>query len=550
MKIELVGEKNEIIDIDENESLLSFLKRTHQYDYNKYLAVKVNNKLQELDSSQFKENDKIEFLDITDEDGHRIYVRTLTLIYIKACKDIFKDVDVSIKHSMNKGLYTEFVHKHLVNEKQLINIKNLMQEIINSKKTINKLILSVEEANEIFTKQQMIDKIELLKYADNDTIRVYEIDGYYDTFYGYLAPNTEFVNKFDLKLFCPGIVLNFPTRENNFKLPEYIEQKKLSVVFKEAEDWGEIMDVGYVGALNRKIANNTIDDMIRINEALHEKKIAYIADEIATDKNIKIVLIAGPSSSVKTTFAQRLSIQLRVNGKKTYALSLDDYFVDRHLTPKDENGDLDFETIDALDLELFNEQLLNLMSCEEVTIPNYNFKAGKREYTRNPIKLTNDHIILIEGIHGLNDKLTKNIPQINKYKIYISALTQLNIDNHNRISTSDLRLIRRIVRDNTHRGNDVIKTMELWNNVVKGTEKYIFPYQENADTIFNSALVYELCVLKKYAEPLIMEIQEDSKFYSERQRLLKFFSYFMTIEDESAISSTSILREFIGGSCF
>ncbi|MGB4438898.1 MAG: nucleoside kinase [Sedimentibacter sp.] len=550
MKIELVGEKNEIIDIEENESLFSLLKRTHKYDYNKYLAIKVNNKLRELDCVQFKENDKIKFIDITDEDGHRIYVRTLSLIYIKACKDVFKDADVSIKHSMNKGLYTELEHKNLVNKKQLEIIKNRMQEIINLKEPINKLLLSVEEANNIFTKQQMADKVELLKYWNKDTIRVYELDGYYDTFYGYLAPNTEFVNKFDLKLFYPGIILNFPTRENNFELPEYIEQKKLSIVFKEAEDWGEIMDVEYVGALNRKIANNTIDDIIRINEALHEKKIAYMADEIANDKNIKIVLIAGPSSSGKTTFAQRLSIQLRVNGKKTFALSLDDYFVDRHLTPKDENGDFDFETIDALDLELFNEQLLNLMSCEEVTIPNYNFKLGKREYARNSIKLTNDHIILIEGIHGLNDKLTKNIPHINKFKIYISALTQLNIDNHNRISTSDLRLIRRIVRDNTHRGNSVIKTMELWDNVVKGTEKYIFPYQENADAIFNSALVYELCVLKKYAEPLIMEIQEDSRFYTERQRLLKFFSYFMTIEDESAISNTSILREFIGGSCF
>ncbi|WMJ75802.1 nucleoside kinase [Sedimentibacter sp. MB35-C1] len=290
--------------------------------------------------------------------------------------------------------------------------------------------------------------------------------------------------------------------------------------------------------------------MIRINEALHEKKIAYIADEIAGDKNIKIVLIAGPSSSGKTTFAQRLSIQLRVNGKKTYALSLDDYFVDRYLTPKDENGAYDFETIDALDLDLFNEQLLSLMTCETVKLPVYNFKLGKREYTREPVTLTKDHIIIIEGIHGLNDKLTKQIPQINKFKIYISALTQLNIDNHNRISTSDLRLLRRIVRDNTHRGNDALKTMELWDNVVRGTERFIFPYQENADAIFNSALVYELCVLKKYAEPLINGIEKNSKFYPERQRLLKFLSYFKSIEDESAIASTSILREFIGGSCF
>ncbi|MGD9569300.1 MAG: nucleoside kinase [Sedimentibacter sp.] len=549
MKIFLVNE-NKAIDVDENESLFEVLKRTYSDDYSKYLGIKVNNKLQELMNAEFNEKDKIEFLDIKDRDGHRIYVRTLTLIYIKACKDIFKDINVTIKHSLNKGLYTVLEFKNLVNKYQLENIKKRMQEIIDAKRPINTLFLSLKEAEEIFIRQGMKDKVELLKYWIGDYIRVYELDGYYDTFYGYLAPNAEFIDKFDLRVFYPGIILNYPTRESNYEIPEYIEQKKLYKVFKEAEEWGEIMDVGYVGALNNKIDNNTIDDMIRINEALHEKKIAYIADEITNDKNIKIVLIAGPSSSGKTTFAQRLSIQLRVNGKKTFALSLDDYFVDRNKTPKDENGDYDFETIDALDLDLFNEQLLSLMTCETVNIPVYNFKLGKREYTREPVTLTKEHIIIIEGIHGLNEELTKDIPQINKFKIYISALTQLNIDNHNRISTSDLRLIRRLVRDNTHRGNNALKTMEQWDNVVRGAERYIFPFQENADAIFNSALVYELCVLKKYAEPLIKEICKDSKFYPERQRLLKFLSYFKSIEDESAIANTSILREFIGGSCF
>lgn len=548
IKINLVNENKEI-EINENEKLLDVLKK-HSSDYQNYLGIKVNNKLQDLVNAEFKENDNIEFLDITNKDGHRIYVRTLTLIYIKACKDIFNDIDVEIKHSLNKGLYTDLQHKNLVNKYQLDKIKQRMQEIIDSKRPINTRFLKIHEAREIFMKQGMEDKVDLLKNWWGDEVRVYELDGYYDNFYGYLAPNTEFVNKFDLRLFYPGIILSYPTRESNFEVPEYIEQKKLYKVFKEAEEWGNIMDVGYVGALNRKIVNNTIDDMIRINEALHEKKIAYIADEIANDKNIKIVLIAGPSSSGKTTFAQRLSIQLRVNGKKTHALSLDDYFVDREKTPRDENGDYDFETIDALDLELFNEQLLNLIAGEWVNVPVYNFKLGKREYTREPVKLSNDHIIIIEGIHGLNNQLTDQIPQINKFKIYISALTQLNIDNHNRISTSDLRLLRRLVRDNTHRGNNALKTMELWDNVVKGTEKYIFPYQENADAIFNSALVYELCVIKKYAEPIISEIGKGSIYYPERQRLLKFLSYFKPIEDESAIPNTSILREFIGGSCF
>jgi len=549
MKIKLAN-TDEVIEVYENETLYRILKRVYKNDYFKYLGAKVNNKLKGLCSKDFKENDRIEFIDITNPDGHRIYVRTLSLIYVKACKEIYNDIDVSINHSLNKGLYTELQYKHLVTKKHLDAIKNKMQEIIDAKKNITTYFLSVDKAREIFSAQGMMDKVEMLKFWNKDTIRVYELDGYYDTFYGYVAPNTGFVNKFDLRLFYPGIILNYPTREYNFELPEYIEQKKLSKVFKEAEDWGEIMDVAYVGALNKKIVNNEIYDMIRINEALHEKKIAYIADEITSDKNIKIVLIAGPSSSGKTTLAQRLSIQLRVNGKKTYAVSLDDYFVDRHLTPKNEKGEYDFETIKALDLDLFNEQLIDLMAGEEVQIPVYNFKEGSREYTREPVRLTNDHIIIIEGIHGLNDELTANIPQVNKFKVYISALTQLNIDRHNRISTSDLRLLRRIVRDYTHRGNNAIKTMELWDNVIKGTEKYIFPYQENADAIFNSALVYELCVLKKYAEPIIMEIDEDSCFYSERQRLLKFLSYFLPIEDESAIPNTSILREFIGESCF
>ncbi len=549
MKIKLAN-TDEVIEVYENETLYRILKRVYKNDYFKYLGAKVNNKLKGLCSKDFKENDRIEFIDITNPDGHRIYVRTLSLIYVKACKEIYNDIDVSINHSLNKGLYTELQYKHLVTKKHLDAIKNKMQEIIDAKKNITTYFLSVDKAREIFSAQGMMDKVEMLKYWNKDTIRVYELDGYYDTFYGYVAPNTGFVNKFDLRLFYPGIILNYPTREYNFELPEYIEQKKLSKVFKEAEDWGEIMDVAYVGALNKKIVNNEIYDMIRINEALHEKKIAYIADEITNDKNIKIVLIAGPSSSGKTTLAQRLSIQLRVNGKKTYAVSLDDYFVDRHLTPKNEKGEFDFETIKALDLDLFNEQLIDLMAGEEVQIPVYNFKEGSREYSREPVRLTNDHIIIIEGIHGLNDELTANMPQVNKFKIYISALTQLNIDRHNRISTSDLRLLRRIVRDYTHRGNNAIKTMELWDNVIKGTEKYIFPYQENADAIFNSALVYELCVLKKYAEPIIMEIDEDSCFYSERQRLLKFLSYFLPIEDESAIPNTSILREFIGESCF
>lgn len=550
IKVSDNSEKFLTYEVKENCKLYDIAKDIFKEDYKKYLAAKVNNKIQDLVSGKYKENDVIEFIDIKDVDGHRIYVRTLIFIFVKACRDLFESYNVLIEHSLNKGLYTEFSNIDDVNQDVIKRIKNKMNEIISMERPINPKFLTVNEAYEIFKRQGMSDKIELLKHWNNEYIRVYEMDGYYDNFYGYVAPNTNVINKYNLRLFYPGIIINYPTEENNFNLPEYIEQRKLSRVFKEAEKWGKIMDVAYVGTLNNKIDDNSIYDLIRVNEALHEKKIAYMADDITSDKNIKIVLIAGPSSSGKTTFAQRLSIQLRANGKKTYALSLDDYFVDRELTPKDEFGNYDYETIDALDLELFNEQLLSLMTCHPVKIPVFNFLTGQREYTREAVTLTKDHIIIIEGIHGLNDELTSHIPQNNKYKIYISALTQLNIDNHNRISTSDLRLIRRIVRDHKHRGNSVIRTMSLWENVIKGTEKYIFPFQENADAIFNSALVYELCVLKKYAVPLIEEITVESEYYPERQRLLKFLSYFKTIEDEFPIPNNSILREFIGGSCF
>lgn len=534
-------------DINKNMTCYDLLKQIYKEDYTMYHAVKINNTLKELTYDKLVENDQIQFIDITHPDGMRVYIRTLCLIYIKACRDLYSNVQVSIEHSLNKGLFTEINLNRKITEEDLFDITKKMQEIIDKKININMIKLSVNAAKKIFKAQNMSDKISLLSYWNTECVRVYELEGYYDTFYGYVAPNTEVINLFDLKLFSSGIILRYPSKVNINELPEYSEHVKLAKVFKEAEDWGEIMEVSYVGALNKTIMNNKINDLILVNEALHEKKIAYIADEISADQNIKVVLIAGPSSSGKTTFAQRLSIQLRVNGKKTYAISLDDYFVDREKTPRDEYGNYDFDTIDALDIELFNEDLLKLIRCEEVKLPTFDFKTGRRIFDKEPVKLTKDHIIVVEGIHGLNDKLTEHIPKKNKFKIYISALTQLNIDNHNRISTSDTRLIRRIVRDNQFRGHNAQRTFELWENVGKGEEKYIFPFQENADTMFNSSLTYELGILKKYAVPLIEEVNEDSEFYPERQRLLKFLSYFKPIEDENVVPNTSILKEFIGG---
>ncbi len=535
------------VEILKKQSCYELLKQIHKEDYNKYLTVKVNNMLKELSYDELSENDEIEFLDIKHPDGMRVYIRTLCLVYIKACRELFNNVQVSIEHSLNKGLFTEIKLDRKLTEEDIIEIKTKMQEIIDKNIFIDKQMLTIDEAKKIFIKQNMPDKVSLLLNWDTEDIRVYELDGYYDTFYGYVAPNTNVIYKFDLKLFGSGLILRYPSRENTNEFPEYDEHIKLAKIFKEAEDWGEIMEVGHVGALNKNILNNKIHDLILVNEALHEKKIAYIADEISADEDIKVILIAGPSSSGKTTFAQRLSIQLRVNGKKTYAISLDDYFVDREKTPRDENGNYDFDTIDALDIDLFNDQLVRLMKGEEVQVPTFDFKTGRRVYDKNPVKLSKDHLIVVEGIHGLNDKLTSHVYKKNKFKIYISALTQLNIDNHNRISTSDTRLIRRIVRDNQFRGHNAQRTMELWENVRKGEEKYIFPFQENADAMFNSSLIYELGILKKYAVPLIEKVEENSEFYSEKQRLLKFLSYFKSIEDENMIPNTSILKEFIGG---
>lgn len=549
------------ITLLQNESAYDLLKRNYGTEYYRYLLVKVNNTLKELSYNKFSENDEIEFLDVRDPDGMRVYIRTLSFIYIKACKELYENSEefksnvhaeqfnsvVTIEHSLNKGIFTEIKINRKLTEKDRFEIKNKMQEIIDRNICINKSMLSIDDAKQMFLNQGMKDKLSLLENLGTDEIRVYELDGYYDLFYGYVAPSTNVIYKFDLKLFNSGLILRYPSKENTNEFPEYSEDVKLAKVFKEAEDWGDIMEVAHVGALNEQIVNNKINDLILVNEALHEKKIAYIADEISENSDIRVVLIAGPSSSGKTTFAQRLSIQLRVNGKKTYSISLDDYFVDREKTPRDENGNYNFDTIDALDIELFNEHLLELMKGNEVQIPTFEFKEGKRIYDKAPVRLSRDHIIVVEGIHGLNDKLTWHIDAINKFRIYISALTQLNIDNHNRISTADTRLIRRIVRDNQYRGHNAQSTMKMWASVRKGEEMYIFPFQENADTMFNSSLSYELGILKKYAVPLIEEVKEDSEFYPERQRLLKFLSYFKSIDNENTIPKTSIIKEFIGG---
>ncbi|WP_352417990.1 nucleoside kinase [Proteiniborus sp.] len=548
-KINVIVEEHGTFKVDKNMRLQDLTKKIDKQNYKRYLGAVINNEVKHLEY-RITEDCSIRLLDMTDKDGQRIYVRTLCFIYVKACKDIFDNCEVTIEHSLSKGIYSEIHKTDRLTPNDVKKIINRMNEIIESDYDIKREAVNINKAKEIFLKQNMHDKVRLLNHVTKTNIHVYNIENLYDTYYGYLAPSTGYIEKFNLVYYHPGIVLQYPVKEEGFKIPKFEEHQKLFKIFRESEKWGDILDIGYVGALNDKIKEGLIEEIIRISEALHEKKIAYIADTICLNDDIRIILIAGPSSSGKTTFAERLSIQLKVNGKKPISISVDDYFVNREDTPIDENGEYDFESIEAVDLELFNSDLSKLLSGEEVELPTFNFVLGRREYNGKKIKIDEDHPIIIEGIHGLNNRLTASIPQKNKFKIYISALTQLNLDSHNRIHTTDTRLIRRLVRDHKYRGNNAETTLERWDSVRRGEEKNIFPFQEEADVMFNSSLVYDLSVLKKYAEPLLREIDKTSMHYKESKKLLRFLSYFTDIYDEQPIPCTSIIREFIGGSCF
>ena len=507
-----------------------------------------NGKIVEL-NEEIKNDGEFTPIDITSEIGMKTYERTLQFIFIKAALDLFKDSKVTIEHTISKGLFGELHKEKPLTKEDITKIKNKMKEIINADIPINKIVVKKEEAINIFKSYGMEDKVSLLKYVQNDCLKLYELQGKYDYFYGMMAPSTGNLNIFDLMYYKPGFIIKYPENEKPFKLKKFKDQKKLSKIFIETENWGNILEVGEVGSLNDKVTGGESFDIIRVSEAFHEKKIANIADMVLKKKGAKVVLISGPSSSGKTTFARRLGIQLRVNGKIPVPISLDDYFVDREHTPKDENGDYDFESIYALDLELFNNNLKDLMSGKEVKLPIFDFKTGSRIFNDKCTKLPQNGILIIEGIHGLNELLTSSIAKENKFKIYISALTQLNLDNHNRIATTDVRKIRRIVRDFLSRGYSAEDTLKMWPSIRRGEEKNIFVFQEEADAMFNSALAYELCVLKKYAMLELVKIDEKSPVYEEAQKLMSFLEFFVDI-DGKLVPDNSILREFIGGSCF
>lgn len=515
---------------------------------NEPILGRLNNNYLEL-SSPLTEDGEFEVLDITHQMGMKAYIRTLQFILIRAVCDIFPKAKITIEHSLGNALFGE-IHKEIpLDSEDLIKIKEKMQEIIDADYPIHKVSKTTEEAIKIFEGYGLEDKVRLLKHQDIEEFNLYELNGRYDYFYGLMANSTGVINLFDLMYYEPGFILRFPSEKNPNEIPIFVERKKLTKIFYETEQWGNILGVGDVGSLNEKVDKNEIIDIIRVSEALHEKKIAYIADMIHDRKEVKVVLIAGPSSSGKTTFAKRLGIQLRVNGYIPIPISLDDYFVDRDKTPLDEEGKPDFESLYALDLDLFNKHLNDMLQGKEVEVPKFNFKTGKREEKGEKLSIPKNGIILIEGIHGLNDMLTSTIPAENKFKIYISALTQLNLDDHNRIPTTDVRKIRRIVRDFLSRGYGGEQTLMMWPSIRRGEERNIFVFQEEADVMFNSTIVYELCVLKKFALAELSKIKPDSPVYYEANKLKTFLSFFKEV-DTSLVPENSILREFIGGSCF
>ena len=443
----------------------------------------------------------------------------------------------------------EIKKSYQLEKEDLMKIKDRMLDIVNRDVVIKKIKMRKEEAIKIFKEYGMKDKVSLLEHVNLEFVNLYELDGRYDYFYGQMAYSTGIIKAFDLMYYEPGFIIRYPKKSNLERLKKFKEVKKLSQIFRETEKWLNIIGVADVGSLNDKVTENEFRDLIMVSEALHEKKIAQISDMIDDREEVKVVLIAGPSSSGKTTFANRLAVQLKVNGYIPIPVSLDDYFLNRENTPKDENGEYDFESIYSLDLKLFNENLTSLLNGEEVEIPSYNFRSGEREWIGKKIKIPQNGILIIEGIHGLNPTLTSSIENENKFKIYISALTQLNLDNHNRISTTDIRRVRRIVRDFLSRGYGAEDTLKMWPSIRRGEEKNIFIYQEEADVMFNSTLVYELCILKKYALEELNKISEDSSISLGANRLKDFLGFFKDM-DIDYVPNNSILREFIGGSIF
>lgn len=516
------------------------------------VSAKVNNKVESLDFRVYYNKD-IEFLDITSSSGMRTYVRSLFFILVKAVEELYPQGSISLEHPISKGYFCKLHIDRTIGLDDVQRIKQKMQEIIAADIPYTRTESHTEEVVRLFEKRGMMDKARLLDTYGQLYSYYYQLGDTVDCYYSSLVPSTGYIRLFDIVKYYDGLLLRIPSRENPTKLEEVVKQEKMLEVFQEYHRWNQILGISTAGDLNVACNEGHATDLINVSEALQEKKIAQIADEIThrdqDGKRVKLVLISGPSSSGKTTFSKRLSIQLMTNGLKPYPISLDDYFVNRNDTPLDENGKHDFESLYAVDLPFFEEQLSTLLNGGEVELPRYNFTTGKREMSGKKLRIDEHMILIIEGIHALNPALTPHIPNENKYKVYVSALTTILLDNHNYIPTTDNRLLRRIIRDYKYRNYSAEETIARWPSVREGEEKWIFPYQENADAMFNSALLFELAVLKDYVEPVLRKVPNRCPEYSEAHRLLRFLNYFVSVQDKE-LPPTSLLREFLGGSSF
>ena len=514
--------------------------------------AKVNNKVESLTFRVYNNKD-VEFQDIYTSSGMRTYVRSLCFILCKAVEDLYPNGSIMLEHPVSKGYYCQLKLDRSIGLDDIHRIKQRMKEIIAEYLPFVRYEKHTTEVVELFRQKGMNDKVHLLETSDNLYSYYYTLGDTIDYYYGSLLPSTGYIHLFDLIKYYDGLLLQVPNRSNPDKLEEILKQEKMLEVFKEHRRWNQILGIGTVGDFNKACNAGYATELINVSEALQEKRISQIADEIfhrgQKGQPVKLILISGPSSSGKTTFSKRLSVQLMANGLKPYPISLDDYFVDREDTPKDENGNYDYESLYALDLNFFNQQLQTLLKGEEVELPRFNFTTGKREWSGKHLRVDDNMILILEGIHALNPELTPHIPTESKFKIYVSALTTILLDNHNYIPTTDNRLLRRIIRDYKYRGYSAEETISRWPSVRAGEEKWIFPYQENADVMFNSALLFELAIIKDYAEPILRKVPNNRPEYSEAYRLRKFLGYFVPLQDKE-LPPTSLLREFLGGSSF
>lgn len=524
----------------------------YQQEYENLIALAARDgKIREL-FKKLTRDCEVTFFTLKDDVGNKTYVRSATMLFLKAVFDVCGREAAQgcrVEFAIGNGSYISPKGKINVTEENAAKIRNRMRELVEAKTPFLKRSYSLDNAMELFRKEGMKDKEKLFRYRRGSFVNIYEMDGYYDYYYGYMLPNAGYVKWFDVIAYEDGFMLLLPDKKDPTHVKPFQERKLLFRTLKESEEWGKEIGIETVGDLNDQICRGSLSELILVQEAQQERKIGEIAKSIVDRGGVKFVMIAGPSSSGKTSFSHRLSIQLKTLGKTPHPIALDDYFVNREFTPRDENGDYNFECLEAIDVKQFNDDMCRLLAGERVELPSFNFKTGKREYKGNFKQLGPDDILVIEGIHGLNEKTSYALPEESKYKIYISALTNINIDEHNRIPTTDGRLLRRMVRDARTRGADARRTIDMWASVRRGEEQNIFPFQEDADAMFNSVLIYELAVLKQFAEPLLFQIDKGEPEYYEAKRLLKFLEYFLGVTSES-LPNNSLCREFVGGSCF